>query len=669
FAYLFDEYGTLIEPDERNYEREYHKYPTLSEAIEDGRAATGTVKTLKPDTVYYVMINGGDKADYSLRITDPEVGRIPVSPKESSPESSALLISANQDEAPLISTNVRYQTTYEEGCHWFAIKTGEEPVPYTVTLENLKPGSSRLYAYLFDAYGTLIEPDERNYEREYHKYPDVSEATDDGRAATGTIKTLETETVYYVRVSGGDASEYTLMVADSTEEVPETGTAAGERDATEGGLIVPGTSQSSALNIPIGTKVHGKYAGGYSWLAFTTAEEADIPYRITMVNETYGSGRLYLYLFDELGTQIDIDERNYEREYHKYPAVSEATEDGRAATGTVTGLKPNTTYFLRLQGSDEAGYSVLVTMPEKQDSGVGTSGNIEEAKGTLSADDAFYTGTNQNNAVMLKTNTRYHGNYTEGWAWAAFTTTAEEGAEYSITVENLTPGSSLMYAYLYDEFGTVIEADERNYEREYHRYPDVSEAGEDGTAATGFVRTLQPDTTYYISLSSGDPNEYIIMIGAPEKADAQNTIKEEPAEAVFEVPFELNETQVRFVANQAVFADEEAAREALKPVAEVILAHPDHPILLAGTTATFGDQGACEDLSRRRAEAIRDMLVNEFGVTGSQLITAGLGYENDPFVRGRDIDSAGNFVETEGAKNRRVIILDAESETAQKILN
>ena len=61
---------------------------------------------------------------------------------------------------------------------------------------------------------------------------------------------------------------------------------------------------------------------------------------------------------------------------------------------------------------------------------------------------------------------------------------------------------------------------------------------------------------------------------------------------VFEQPFELNETQVMFKAESAEFVDSAAAEAALKPVADVILAHPDHPILLAGTTATDGDQAA-----------------------------------------------------------------------------
>ena len=74
----------------------------------------------------------------------------------------------------------------------------------------------------------------------------------------------------------------------------------------------------------------------------------------------------------------------------------------------------------------------------------------------------------------------------------------------------------------------------------------------------------------------------------------------------------------------------------------------------------------CEHL--QRAAAVKDLLVQEFDVPEDQLLTAGLGYKEDPFVRGTDWDANGNFVETEAAKNRRVIVIDAESEAAKKIL-
>lgn len=74
-------------------------------------------------------------------------------------------------------------------------------------------------------------------------------------------------------------------------------------------------------------------------------------------------------------------------------------------------------------------------------------------------------------------------------------------------------------------------------------------------------------------------------------------------------------------------------------------------------------------LSSQRAEAVKNLLVSAYGVPEDQLLTVGLGYAADPFPRGQDRDSSGNFVESEAVKNRRVVVLDANDPTAQEILN
>ncbi len=165
-------------------------------------------------------------------------------------------------------------------------------------------------------------------------------------------------------------------------------------------------------------------------------------------------------------------------------------------------------------------------------------------------------------------------------------------------------------------------------------------------------------------------NDYSLFVdvSVPSEEHVATVEKTEEEPLVFEVPFELNETQVHFVANEAIFIDEEAAIAALAPVAEIILAHPDHPILLAGTTATWGSQDSCVNLSDRRAGAVKDLLVNYYGVPEGQLKTIGLGFAADPFVRGQDVDSNGNFIATEGAKNRRTIIMDAEDPIVKELL-
>lgn len=65
---------------------------------------------------------------------------------------------------------------------------------------------------------------------------------------------------------------------------------------------------------------------------------------------------------------------------------------------------------------------------------------------------------------------------------------------------------------------------------------------------------------------------------------------------------------------------------------------------------------------------MKNLLVKTYKVPDSQLQTVGLGYEADPFERGADVNSNGDFVESEGKKNRRVVILDVDDPIAQEIL-
>lgn len=137
---------------------------------------------------------------------------------------------------------------------------------------------------------------------------------------------------------------------------------------------------------------------------------------------------------------------------------------------------------------------------------------------------------------------------------------------------------------------------------------------------------------------------------------------------IFTKPWVFTEAEVRFNGDQATFIDPKVARNALQPAAEVIRQHPDSKILIAGTTATSGTSESCLDLSRRRAEAVKILLVNEFGVPAEQLLTVGLGFDRDPFKRAPDRDANGNFVEAEATNNRRVIVLDSNDPIAKQIL-
>ena len=277
----------------------------------------------------------------------------------------------------------------------------------------------------------------------------------------------------------------------------------------------------------------------------------------------------------------------------------------------------------------------------------------DEKKDATDDSDAIIPGSNMADAVLVPLGTKVFGTLKAGEnAWFSFTTGETKYATYNVTYVNGTVDSENgIKGYLYDEYGTEVSGG--NWARA------------DGAPIKISSDELEVNTTYYIRLEPLDKKEikYTLSVKSPEEK------KDEKAALVFEVPFEINETQVQFVINKATFIDEAQAKEAVKPVAEAVLNAPEHAILIAGTTATDGTQESCIDLSNRRAQAVKDLLVNTYKVPESQIKTVGLGYEADPFERGADRDANGNFVESEAKKNRRVVILDVDDPIAQQLLS
>ena len=127
----------------------------------------------------------------------------------------------------------------------------------------------------------------------------------------------------------------------------------------------------------------------------------------------------------------------------------------------------------------------------------------------------------------------------------------------------------------------------------------------------------------------------------------------------------FDEQRVQFIGDSAQYVDPESAAAALQPVAEYMIAHPEFKGLLVGTTAT-GRKDFCRKLSESRAEAVRDTLVS-MGVPNRQLITRGLGFDDPWHVP--DHDKKGKQVERLASKNRKVVLLSADSAEAKKLLD
>ncbi len=133
-------------------------------------------------------------------------------------------------------------------------------------------------------------------------------------------------------------------------------------------------------------------------------------------------------------------------------------------------------------------------------------------------------------------------------------------------------------------------------------------------------------------------------------------------ENIFEEPIFLTEEKIGFVADKDILLNPTEASETLRPVAEYLASHPSISIVLAGTTAGDSDSDFTMTLSKQRAEAVKDALI-DLGVSADRIITLGLGSEKDPWhVYNAGYDGAA------AAGNRKVVLLDASSERAASIL-
>ena len=543
---------------------------------------------------------------------------------------------ANIEEAVSLPIAFKaYSTVRDRAEAWYTFTTGDGTAEYRITTVNKSLTGGVIMTYLYDVDGNQLERDG---------------AGNEGIASTLSPKSLSPNTTYYLKLQRFEDKtgeiDYVLFISSSDQHVVSVlKSADGESDAVNNG-----SNQDDAVLLPLGTKRYGTARNRSNiWYAFTTGEEYQT-YRITTINKSLTNGAVITFLYDEYGTQLER---------------KGAENDGVASTIDTSALVANTTYYLRIQrfvdrdGAND--FVVMIHDSENQQNGNKTADNLIDARGTAAVlENTIHPGTNQDEPAYIlygyKITSKVSGSVGE---WYTFITEQEGDAAYTITTENKSSEGGPVMTFLYDEYGTQLGR---------------VGAENDGVPSVLTPEFLDPNTSYYIRVvrfqSDDVTNDYSLFVDvsvpSEEHVATVEKIEEEPL--VFEVPFELDETQVHFVANEAIFIDEEAAKAALAPVAEIILAHPDHPILLAGTTATWGSQESCVDLSNRRAGAVKDLLVNYYGVPESQLKTVGLGFAADPFVRGQDVDSNGNFVETEGAKNRRTIIMDAEDPIAKTLL-
>jgi OmpA-OmpF porin, OOP family len=110
---------------------------------------------------------------------------------------------------------------------------------------------------------------------------------------------------------------------------------------------------------------------------------------------------------------------------------------------------------------------------------------------------------------------------------------------------------------------------------------------------------------------------------------------------------------VGFVPNETVFRDQAAAQKTLQQFADV-LKNGRQLVTLTGTTATWGPVLSRYELSKQRADAVRDQLVS-LGVDGGRITTVGAGSDPRP-DREVDIGPDGSLLPGPAAHNRSVVV-------------
>lgn len=125
-------------------------------------------------------------------------------------------------------------------------------------------------------------------------------------------------------------------------------------------------------------------------------------------------------------------------------------------------------------------------------------------------------------------------------------------------------------------------------------------------------------------------------------------------------PVILTEEDICFKGDSAEFKDPDKAYKVLRLIADK---YSGISILVCGTTAGDSPTEHTKTLSKQRAEAVMNCLINDFGLDPSKIIAIGLGNQDPWHVHGIPVQ------DKEASCNRKVVILDASSEIALEIIS
>lgn len=129
----------------------------------------------------------------------------------------------------------------------------------------------------------------------------------------------------------------------------------------------------------------------------------------------------------------------------------------------------------------------------------------------------------------------------------------------------------------------------------------------------------------------------------------------------------IDNEKIRFKPDSTELADPEAAKEVLAGVIDR-MKNLKGNIVIIGTTATLGAPDSAIEFSKKRAMAIKELIVSENNIDDERIFVYGAGYSDQDLVKD-DLDSDGRLDERIAPYNRAVNLVDADSELGTKYIN
>lgn len=126
--------------------------------------------------------------------------------------------------------------------------------------------------------------------------------------------------------------------------------------------------------------------------------------------------------------------------------------------------------------------------------------------------------------------------------------------------------------------------------------------------------------------------------------------------------------EIAFKSDSVEFVDEKQASQAVTKIINYMLYNKNYNLLLAASTATVPPQNKCESFSKKRAEAVKSLIISRSDnqIDLSRITTIGMGYENPYHVS--DTSKNGSLIEEKAKQNRAVYAMNKDSIEAKQLI-